>query len=308
MKFYPIGEESLGVRSMSLYIETGEAGLLLDPGASLAPRRYGLPPHPREMDAIEAFRRRLYSYVKIADVLFISHYHRDHFTPTYRGIYMGTGPNDYRTVYTGKVIFAKDYNTANPSQKVRGIQLFKRIKDLASRVELVDGKEVKLGGVKLRFSKPLPHGDVGSKTGFVIGVSVEEKGERLLYLPDVQGPLTEEAVNFVMSESPNALFIGGFPYYLVDYAFSQEQLERSRALLGKIVEGSGAELIVIGHHLLRSLNWRDALPEGAKLKVYSELLGQEANLLEARRKELYEKEPPPREHYDRFRGEPTGEE
>lgn len=307
MKVYPIGEESLGVRSMSLFLETGEGGILLDPGASLAPHRYGLPPHPREMQAIEAFRKRLYSYVERADVLFISHYHRDHFTPAYRGIYMGTGPNDYKTVYTGKVVLAKDYTTANPSQRIRGMQLFKRVKEIASRVELVDGKEVALGGVKLRFSRPLPHGDVGSRTGFIIGVSVEEKGEKLLYLPDVQGPLTRDAVDFVLSESPSVLFIGGFPQYLVGYAFTEEQLERSKALLGEILERSGAELTVVGHHLLRSLSWREALPQGARIKVYSELLGQEAELLEARRKELYQKEPPPREHYRMFRGEPSGE-
>jgi len=46
----PVGEESLGVRSMCLYVETRDVRILFDAGVSLAPRRFGLPPHPRELE------------------------------------------------------------------------------------------------------------------------------------------------------------------------------------------------------------------------------------------------------------------
>jgi len=46
MEVVPVGEESLGVRSMCLYVETRDVRVLFDAGVSLAPRRFGLPPHP----------------------------------------------------------------------------------------------------------------------------------------------------------------------------------------------------------------------------------------------------------------------
>ncbi len=39
MKVLPLAAESLGVRSMATYVECGGTGLLLDPGATLAPSR-----------------------------------------------------------------------------------------------------------------------------------------------------------------------------------------------------------------------------------------------------------------------------
>ena len=44
MKVVPLAAESLGVRSMATYVEAAGVGLLLDPGASLAASRFGLPP------------------------------------------------------------------------------------------------------------------------------------------------------------------------------------------------------------------------------------------------------------------------
>ena len=44
MKIVPLAADSLGVRSMATYVEAGRTGLLIDPGATLAPSRYGLPP------------------------------------------------------------------------------------------------------------------------------------------------------------------------------------------------------------------------------------------------------------------------
>jgi predicted metallo-beta-lactamase superfamily hydrolase len=43
LKVFLIAFNSMGVRSMATFIETSEGSFLVDPGASLAPRRYGLP-------------------------------------------------------------------------------------------------------------------------------------------------------------------------------------------------------------------------------------------------------------------------
>jgi len=44
MRVIPLAADSLGVRSMATYVEAGGLRLLIDPGATLAPRRYGLGP------------------------------------------------------------------------------------------------------------------------------------------------------------------------------------------------------------------------------------------------------------------------
>src|SRR3990170_2781622 len=44
MKIVPLAAESLGVRSVATYVECGATRLVIDPGASLAPSRFNLPP------------------------------------------------------------------------------------------------------------------------------------------------------------------------------------------------------------------------------------------------------------------------
>jgi len=44
--------DSLGTRSMATVVETGSGRILIDPGAALGPRRYGLPPHPIEKERL----------------------------------------------------------------------------------------------------------------------------------------------------------------------------------------------------------------------------------------------------------------
>ena len=56
MEFIPLAEESLGVRSVAAYLATGDVKILLDTGISLAPKRYGLPPHPREVERAKQLR------------------------------------------------------------------------------------------------------------------------------------------------------------------------------------------------------------------------------------------------------------
>jgi hypothetical protein len=65
MRVMPLAADSLGVRSMATYVEAGDLRLLLDPGASLSPHRYGLPPTPDEegsgssaLGRIEGYARR----------------------------------------------------------------------------------------------------------------------------------------------------------------------------------------------------------------------------------------------------------
>jgi len=62
MKIIPLAADSLGVRSMATYVEAGATGLLIDPGATLAAARYGLPPSQEEWDALKRANDRISAY------------------------------------------------------------------------------------------------------------------------------------------------------------------------------------------------------------------------------------------------------
>jgi len=79
MKIVPLAAESLGVRSMATYVEVAGTSVLIDPGATLAPLRYGLPPADEEWEALRRANDRISAYAGRAQFIFVSHYHEDHF-------------------------------------------------------------------------------------------------------------------------------------------------------------------------------------------------------------------------------------
>src|SRR5438046_7536427 len=88
MKVVPLAAESLGVRSMATYVEAGPTGILIDPGATLSPSRFNLPPSEEEWEALRRANDRISAYAARSSLVFVSHYHEDHFrsdSATYAG-------------------------------------------------------------------------------------------------------------------------------------------------------------------------------------------------------------------------------
>lgn len=81
MKVIPLASESLGVRSLATYVKTKDVGILIDPGVALAPDRYGLKPNDIEFEKLREMRNKINDYAKKSNVITISHYHYDHYTP-----------------------------------------------------------------------------------------------------------------------------------------------------------------------------------------------------------------------------------
>ena len=71
MKIIPLAFESLGVRSMATFVETDQK-ILIDPGTSIAPKRFGYPPWKNEFEALYESRTRIKEYAEKADVMTIS--------------------------------------------------------------------------------------------------------------------------------------------------------------------------------------------------------------------------------------------
>ena len=309
MEIVAIAEESIGVRSMAMFIKTRDTSILLDPGLSLSPNRFGLPPHPRELDRVRALRRVLESYATDASYVFVSHYHRDHFTVPYASIYMGTDNESYRRIYTNKVVLLKSPDDLNWSQRRRYYGLRKALDNVAKEVIFADGKELTIGSTRLVVSQSLPHGEEGSKTGRVIAVTIEDGDERVTFMPDVEGPVTQGAVNYVYRMRPQTLIVGGPPLYLSGRGFNEEYFNNALSNLINLVRAGFLNRLIIAHHTLRELNWRIMLKElfneaskhGVSIMTYAGLLGRNDELLEAMRRDLYAKEPPPKDYLEQFR-------
>jgi predicted metallo-beta-lactamase superfamily hydrolase len=104
MNVIPLAAESLGVRSMATYVEVAGTGILIDPGATLAPLRADLPPADEEWDAFRRANDRISAYAARASIVFVSHYHVDHFR---------SDPSSY----AGRTVLLKD-----PRRMVAGVQ------------------------------------------------------------------------------------------------------------------------------------------------------------------------------------------
>ena len=59
MRLDILAAESLGVRGLCCLVEAGDRAIVIDPGVALGDWRYGLPPHPVQVAAGRAVRRRI---------------------------------------------------------------------------------------------------------------------------------------------------------------------------------------------------------------------------------------------------------
>jgi len=289
MEVKPLAFESLGVRSQATLIQTKDVRILVDPAVSLAPRRYNLPPHQLEVDRLGELAKKIFEVSKDVDVIIVTHYHYDHHDPGY------VIPID---IYDKKVLFIKDpQNNINPSQKFRRAPRFlKSVKDRPKVVESADGKEVRFGSTMIKFSPAVPHG-ADERLGYVVQVAINDKDGTVLFTSDIEGAPKEGHVRFINDVKPNFLIIDGPLSYLLGRALSQEELDIEIKNLENIVK-NGLQYAIIDHHVLRDLNYENILKPvkevaksvGCRVITAAEYLSMEPMILEARRKELFQKD------------------
>jgi len=283
LKITPLAFDSFGTRSMSTFVETRDLKILIDPGVSLAPVRYGYPPHPVELDRenehwVDIVRHALYS-----DVLIVTHYHYDHHNP-----------NEELRIYKDKTVFIKHpTEKINFSQKNRASFFLSQIKGLPKRLEYSDGGEFQLGDTKIKFSKPMFHG-TGPKLGYVTEVLIDD-GYRFIHSSDVEGPSVEDQVNFILQNKPNLVILDGPLSYMLGFRYSYESLNSSIENMIKIIDRCPLDSLIVDHHLLRDLKWKERIGEvfkaaekkGVKVQTAAEYAGKQVDMLEAYRKEHY---------------------
>lgn len=298
----PLAFESMGVRSMSTFVRTADVSLLIDPGVALGPRKR-LMPHPREYVARNEGRTRILDAASKSDLVFVSHYHHDHYTPSYvEMMWLGSTPEIARSIYSDKIILAKDArNSINFSQRRRGWIFKKTTERNAKAFMIVDNKTIEYGGTTLKFSLPVYHGEKDSGLGWVLMLSITSNDEKMVYAPDVQGPISDETMKMILTEKPHLAILGGPPLYLQDFKVSEELI--SHGLENIIHLATDIPVTVIDHHLLRSADWRGYLKRAFKaarksgntVVTAAEFAGVKNNLLECVREKLFEEDPPSKE-------------
>ncbi len=286
MTFAVLAAESLGVRAMAVLVQ-GLAGgdLLIDPGAALGPRRYGLAPHEVEEDALEAARARILA-ASVGRIV-ITHFHHDHFVPFETHRWVIGGFDDACRLYAGRTVYRRDPSgPMNARQRGRAQHLTRQLAALDVPQRSIDARTWD----DLVFSPPLLHGDEGSPGGWVVMVAVRSAHDTLVHMSDTQ-LLNAAAVDWALRQRPSIVVTSGPPLYLPQ--LGGDRLAPARQNLRRLVDA--VPLVVVDHHLMRGgepeafLAPARALaePRDHRLLCGAEWMGQPPMLLESRRRELY---------------------
>jgi predicted metallo-beta-lactamase superfamily hydrolase len=238
MKVVPLAAESLGVRSMATYVEVGRTGILIDPGATLAPVRFNLPPAEQEWEALRRANDRISAYAGRAEIVFVSHYHEDHFR---------SDPASY----AGRLVLAKDARKmVSGRQGRRAAELSAALSGCAT-LHGADGYERRDAALQLRVSPPLAHGLEGTALGYVVALTVVDSAERerFVFASDVQGPLSAVVTAYLLQERPTLLYLSGPPSY-IERELPVGVIDRGIDNLLRIVSATGCR-VIMDHHALR---------------------------------------------------------
>ena len=288
MKIKLIAFDSMGVRSMATVVETSDVKIFIDPGASLAPRRYGLPPHPLELEELSYRLDLIRRELEDSDIVVISHYHYDHYLYHSEDI-------DY---YRGKILLVKHpEQNINRSQRIRAYVFFKKnnVVEKARQIEYADGRTFKYGDTVITFSEPVPHGDDGTPLGYVLMTLIVGDGERFVHTSDVQGPISNRALEILLQWKPSEIVLCGPPTYFAGYKVPVEVVEKGLENMKKLVQEIKMKRLVVDHHFLRDIDYRSkmkdlleiATAQSTIVETAAEYMGFNVRQLEAYRRDLW---------------------
>jgi len=283
LKIIPVAFDSLGVRSMATFVETRDLKILIDPAAALGPSRYGLPPHPLEWLALNESIAKIKDKARAAEVLIVTHYHYDHYDPSRPELY-----------YDKTVFIKHPVLNINKSQTERASLFLQAIRSKPKTLENADGNCFQIGNTRIAFSEAVCHG-TDAKLGYVTQVSICDGDEKFLFSSDVEGYSLFDQTRFVLNERPNIIFADGPMTYMLGYRYSYSDLRVSLTNLTQIVCSGWLKTLVLDHHFLRDLNYKQriiplyetAQKHGVKIMTAAEYVGRKVEMLEALRKELY---------------------
>jgi uncharacterized protein len=277
MKIIPLAADSLGVRSMATYVEVGGTGILIDPGATLGPSRFNLPPSAAEWEAFRRANDRISAWAARASIVFVSHYHEDHFRAD-------------PVMYAGRRVLAKD-----PRRMVTGLQArrateFVKALDGRAHVESADGLARRESSFELRVSAPLPHGPEGTAQGSVLALTVSDPAERdrFVFASDVQGAMSPVVAAYLVQERPTLVYLSGPPSY-IEHEIGTPLIDRAIDNLLRVIDRTGCR-VIMDHHAVRDVAFEsrfERLWKTGRVMTAARWLGVAESTLERSRRHLW---------------------
>ncbi|HIE59222.1 MAG TPA: hypothetical protein EYP82_04690 [Hydrogenothermaceae bacterium] len=285
MKINLISFDSFSVRSTFTIVKT-DLNIFIDPSVAIAPKRYGLNPSKKEIEELKKIKSFIINNYKKADLFVITHYHWDH-CPSPDSEHFGLFKSD-------KKFFIKDYKNTNKSQELRAKRVVKKAKEINKnfKFEKADNKKLEIGNTLIRFTKPLWHGPKNSLLGKVIGVYIEYKESSFLFASDIQGIIPKETLKELIEFNPKILVMSGPATY--HYKWDKMLTKKSNENIKSFIEKTDVEKIVLDHHLLRDLKYKEKIKDvlkfakefDVKILTAAEFEGKKILQLEANRKFL----------------------
>jgi hypothetical protein len=158
------------------------------------------------------------------------------------------------------------------------------------QIQYPEGKVLKFGKTKIRFTEPKFHGIEFSRVGWVFGCTFEYDTLKLLYSSDLSGPIIEDYAKWIIEEDPDIIVLDGPMTYMLGYLLTKKTLDRAINNAVKILKETKSRLIIYDHHLLRepkfmertSPVWETAKKQGKKILTAAELLGKKIMVLQAK--------------------------
>lgn len=279
-----MGCESFGARSLACFVKTDAGKILIDPGVALASLRSGLFPHPLEVAAACRIKEKILFALEGATDVVISHYHGDHMPMRKEDPYQL--PMEALPSLEGVNFWCKG------PEKISGLSAKRRTEFsdfLGFPLPASEGRN----SDNMDFSAPVPHGVKGKGFGTVMMTRIREGDEIFVHCSDIQF-LDRETVLKVLAWKPTIVLASGPPLYL-SYRIPGV---RKEAFENALLLARNVDTLILDHHLLRSFEgyrWLKELDGKVENRVLcaAEFMGKEPELLEAQRKNLYEKMPVP---------------
>jgi predicted metallo-beta-lactamase superfamily hydrolase len=225
---------------------------------------------------------KIKDYAEHSDIIILTHYHFDHFNP------------EETRIFKGKTVIVKDHRAhMNRNQRARAEKFLKKLKGVPGELLIADGQTFSFGDTRLQFSPAVPHGP-GRNRGTVVQVAIREDST-FVHTSDVQGPVDESQVNFLLEQDPEVIFCDGPATYLLGKKVPEESFRRALGYLKEILARTGVRQLILDHHLPRDWRWRERLrgifqeaaARNVELLTAAGYTGMKDDLLEARRRKLY---------------------
>ncbi|MDY6790707.1 MAG: MBL fold metallo-hydrolase [Thermodesulfobacteriota bacterium] len=284
MQIEILGAESLGVRGLCCLVTTKHRNILIDPGTALGYMREKLLPHPVQIAVDEKVQQKVIRAWGNATDIVISHFHGDHVpladaNPYQLDIKRLIGLNEKRNIWT------KDPCHFSPTETQRAKHLSSLL-----QTDLIPAEGKKKGCMS--FSEAAPHGKANDRMETVMMTRIEED-QVFVHASDIQ-LLDDETVSYILAWKPDILLVGGPAIYLS--RLSNGLINRAWKNAVRLSEA--IDMVILDHHLMRShegLDWIARLNTGSGKAVMcaADFMHTPRMLLEADRRELYEKMPVP---------------